>query len=222
MSKNYLIAVFAFMFLAVTSWGQIFEEIKLLKPQVKGGMPLMEALNARKSSRVFSSKELPPQMLSNLLWAAFGVNRPIEGKKIGKRTAPTACNWQEIDIYVAMAKGTYLYDAKNHVLKPVVAKDLRAVVGKQGFTKDAPVGLIFVADYKRMGMVDDKVKNFYASTDTGFISQNVYLFCASENLATVVLGMVARSALSKALNLNSDQKIILTQPVGFHKEAEKK
>ena len=217
MSKKLLAVSVSFLICAGSVFGAKLEAIKLLPPKAKGGMSLMQALNERKSSRIFSNKELPPQMLSNLLWAAVGVNRKIEGKKIGKRTAPTACNWQEIDVYVAMAKGLYLYDAKKHILKPVMAKDLRDIVGVQKFTGDAPIGLIFVADYAKMGRATTKIKNFYASTDTGFVSQNVYLFCAAENLATVVLGMVNRTSLSKAMGLRSDQKIILTQPVGFPK-----
>jgi SagB-type dehydrogenase family enzyme len=219
MNKKFLVSCLSLLLCTGAALGAKLETIKLLPPQMKGGMPLMQALKNRKSSRVFSNKELPPQMLSNLLWAAVGVNRKITGKsdKTGKRTAPTACNWQEIDVYVAMSKGLYLYDAKNHVLKPVMSKDLRNIAGVQKFTGDAPIDLIYVANYDKMGRSPAKVKNFYASTDTGFVSQNVYLFCAAEKLATVVLGMVNRPALSKAMELRSDQKIILTQPVGFPK-----
>ena len=218
MNKKSLAVSLSLLICAGSVFGAKLETIKLLPPQTKGGMPLMQALNDRKSSRVFSDKELPPQMLSNLLWSAVGVNRKIKGNKIGKRTSPTACNWQEIDVYVAMPKGLYFYDAKNHILKPIIAKDIRDVVGVQKFTSDAPVGLIFVANFAKMGRATTKIKNFYASTDAGFASQNVYLFCASEKLATVVLGAVNRIALSKAMGLRSDQKIILTQPVGFPKQ----
>jgi SagB-type dehydrogenase family enzyme len=200
-----------------TSFGQKFKPIKLLKPQIDGGKPLMQVLNTRKSSRVFSNKKLSLQMLSNLLWAACGINRPVSGKT-GKRTAPSACNWQEIDIYVALEKGLYLYDAKKNILQPVLAKDIRAVTGRQKFTQDAPVNLIYVTNLSKMGNADKKSKEFYSSTDTGFISQNVYLFCASEGLSTVVLGYVNRPVLSKEMNLKDNQKIILTQPVGFPKK----
>lgn len=187
------------------------EPVQLLKPQTTGGKPLMQALAERKSRRAFAEKRLPPPLLANLLWAACGVNRPDSGK----RTAPSACDWREIDVYAATADGLYLYDAKANRLEPVLAKDIRASAGEQPFVKTAPVVLIFVADYARMGGVPKDKKDFYSATDTGFISQNVYLFCASEGLATVVLGMVDRPALAKIMNLRADQTIILSQPVGY-------
>ncbi|MFC1460993.1 SagB/ThcOx family dehydrogenase [Verrucomicrobiota bacterium] len=192
-------------------FGQDLKPIQLPKPQEDGGKPLMQALKARSSSRSFSTKKLPMQVLANLLWAGFGVNRP----KSGKRTAPSAVNWQEIDIYVALAQGLYLYDARVHVLKPVLARDIRAAAGHQKFTENVPVDLIYVADRSRMGKASADQKDFYSATDTGFISQNVYLFCASEGLATVVLGMVDKQALAKKMGLRPDQKVILTQPVGY-------
>ena len=139
---------------STVSLGQKLKPVKLLKPQTDGGKPLMQALKARKSSRVFSNKKLSPQVLSNLLWAAFGVNRPLAGEKTGKRTAPSACNWQEIDIYVALAEGLYLYDPKASILKPLLAKDIRAAAGRQKFTEDAPVNLIFIANLAKMGRAD--------------------------------------------------------------------
>ena len=172
----------------------------------------MEALKERKSSRSFSDKELPQQILSDLLWAAFGINRPDSGM----RTAPTAHNMQEIDIFVAMRKGLYLYEPKQHILKLVIAEDMRAVTGKQEFVGVAPVNLIYVADYSRMSKIGDE-NDFYSATDTGFIAQNVYLYCASKGLATVVRGWVDRKALGKAMNLGPDQKIILAQTVGYEK-----
>ena len=197
----------------VTS-GQELKSIQLLKPQVDGGRPLMQVLKDRKSSRAFSNKKLPMQVLSNMLWAAFGVNRLDSGK----RTAPSAVNWQEIDIYVALAEGLYLYDARTHLLKPILSEDIRAATGRQPFTQDAPVNLIYVADRSRMGNANKDQKDFYSATDTGFISQNVYLFCASEGLATVVLGLVDKPALAKKMGLRPDQKVILTQPIGYSKK----
>ena len=199
---------------SAVSFGQKLKPIKLLKPQTDGGKPLMQALKARKSSRVFSDKKLPLQVLSNLLWAAFGVNRP-EGGRTGKRTAPSACNWQEIDVYVALAEGLYLYNAKENILEPVLAKDIRAAAGRQKFTQQAPVDLIFVADLTKMGRADKNTWIFYSAADTGFISQNVYLFCASEGLATVVLGYVDKALLSREMGLKDNQKVILSQPVGY-------
>jgi nitroreductase len=183
----------------------------LPKPQMTGGKPLMEALKDRQTSRSFSSEALSPQMLSNLLWAADGVNRPD-----GKRTAPTAMNRQEIDVYVAMASGLFLYDAKAHALQPVLlGQDLREKTGMQPFVKDAPVSLVFVADYARMGNGSDADKAVLSAADTGFISQNVYLFCASEGLATGVRGLIARDELAQAMKLRPDQKIVLAQCVGY-------
>ncbi|MGQ9603998.1 MAG: SagB/ThcOx family dehydrogenase [bacterium] len=185
--------------------------IKLPSPRTEGGMPLMEALKARRSSRAFSEKEIPLDVLSDLLWAAFGINRPEEGK----RTAPSARNWQEIDIYVAMKQGVYIYKAKTSTLEPVMAKDIRALTGVQPFVATAPINLIFVADFDRMGNASDEEKQFNSAADCGFISQNVYLFCASAGLATVVRGAIDRNALAKEMNLRKGQRIILAQTVGY-------
>ncbi len=204
------------LMLSTLACAEDLKPIDLPKPRTEGGMPLMEALKARKTSRSYSSKKLPEQVLSDLLWAAWGVNRPGSGK----RTAPSAVNWQEIDVYVALEEGVYLYDAKANRLEPVLAKDLRAMTGTQSFVKDAPVNLVYVADLTRMRGASDKDKVFYSAADTGFISQNVYLYCASEGLATVVRGLVNRPALKNALNLRADQEIILAQSVGYPKESE--
>jgi SagB-type dehydrogenase family enzyme len=207
------------VFLASMTWcatgsAQALQPLPLVKPDTEGGRPLMQALKARQSQRAISAKKLTPQTLSNLLWAACGVNRADSGR----RTAPSAVNWQEVDVYVALAQGLYLYDAKAHALTPVLAADIRAGAGRQGLAGEAPVDLIYVADRSRMGKAEEADKDFYSATDTGYISQNVYLFCASEGLATVVLGMVDRPALAKKMGLRPDQKIMLTQPVGYPKE----
>jgi SagB-type dehydrogenase family enzyme len=193
--------------------GQEPQPIELPKPQMEGGKPLMQALKDRKTSREFSSEKLPMQVLSNMLWAACGVNRPD-----GKRTAPTAVNKQEIDVYVAMAEGLYRYDANANALIPVLGEDIRAATGKQPFVKDAPVNLVYVADFAKMSGMPDDQKEFYAATDTGFISQNVYLYCASEGLATVVRGYVDKPACQAAMKLRPDQKVILAQTVGYPKK----
>jgi SagB-type dehydrogenase family enzyme len=174
----------------------------------------MQVLKARRTSREFSDQELSLQVLSDMLWAAFGINRP----ESGKRTAPSAVNWQEIDIYVAKEAGLYLYDARANVLWPVLAEDIRSATGEQAFVGNAPVNLVFVADYSRMGLASEEAKDFYSAADTGFISQNVYLFCASEGLATVVRGLIDREALAERMGLRSNQKIILAQTVGYPKE----
>jgi len=188
--------------------------IKLPAPQLDGGKNLMRVFKERKSERSFAAKKLPVNVLSNMLWAACGINRP----EAGKRTAPSAMNRQQIDVYVANSDGLYLYDAKGHSLKPVISQDIRALTGKQSFVAQAPVTLVYVADFKKMGNMKDEEKNFYAATDTGFISENVYLFCASEGLATVVRGSIDKDALAKAMKLGENQKIILAQTVGYPKE----
>jgi len=187
---------------------------QLPAPQTESGRPLMQVLKERSTSRSFSARKLPPQVLSNLLWAAFGVNRP----ESGHRTAPSAKDRQEIDIYVAMAEGLYVYEAKTHVLQPVLAVDIRAMTGRQSFVADAPVNLVYVADLGRMGKVSKEEQDLYSAADTGFISENVYLFCASEGLATVVRGSVDRETLAQAMRLRPDQKIILAQTVGYPKK----
>ncbi len=193
---------------------QELKPIQLLKPQTDGGRPLMQVLKDRQSSRQFSTKKLPMQVLSNMLWAACGVNRPDSGK----RTAPSAKNRQDIDVYVATADGLYLYDAKTHILKPVLAEDIRAATGRQSFVKDAPVNLIFVADFSKMGGVKATDRTFYSATHAGFISQNVYLYCASEGLATVVRGAIDRPAMAKVMRLRQDQNVVLAQSVGYPKK----
>ena len=185
--------------------------VKLPEPDRKGGRPLMQVLSDRKTSRDFSVSALPDQVLSNLLWAAFGINRP----ESGKRTAPSAVNWQEIDIYVARADGVYLYNPGDHSLEPYMEEDIREHTGTQEFTSIAPVNLIYVADHTRMKGTDREQKIFYTAADTGFISQNVYLYCASEGLATVVIGLVKKESLGELMKLEPHQKVILTQAVGY-------
>ncbi len=196
------------------TYAQESKLIKLPAPQIEGGKPLMQALKERKTSREFSLKELPLQIISDLLWAADGINR----QDSGHRTAPSAMNMQEIDIYIAKADGLYLFDAKENMLMPVVAADIRALTGNQPFVKDAPVNLIFVADLKKMSKPSAEMVDFYAATDTGFISENVYLYCASAGLATVVRGWVDKPVLAKAMKLRNNQKIILAQTVGYPKD----
>jgi SagB-type dehydrogenase family enzyme len=198
----------------VSAAAQELKPLELPKPQLDIGRPLMQVLKDRSSSRAFSSERLPLQALSNLLWAAFGVNRPDSGK----RTAPSAVNWQEIDIYVATADGLYVYDAKAHRLNPVLAEDIRAATGLQPFVKEAPVNLVYVADLAKTGNASAADRELYTAADTGFIAQNVYLFCASEGLATVVRGSVDRAALAKVMKLRPDQKIMLAQTVGYPKK----
>lgn len=186
--------------------------IQLPNPQKEGGKPLMSALNDRMSTRTFSGDKIPMQTLSNLLWAAFGINRPD-----GRRTAPSARNRQETDIFVATADGVYLYDAKKNALNTIVTKDIRAMTGSQAYVKDAPVILIYVADYSK-AKEEEIDQQILVGADVGLISENVYLFCASEGLATVVRALIDRDALAKELKLRPEQKIILDQCVGYPKK----
>ena len=207
-------AVLVVLGVACAAAAQELAPITLPAPQTDGGKPLMQALKLRATGRAFAPDALPPQILSNLLWAAWGINRP----ESGKRTAPSARNWQEIDVYVALEKGAFVYDAASHSLKPVVAGDLRALTGSQDFVKDAPLTLVFVADTSRMkGATADKTEA-YAWADAAFLSENVYLFCASEGLATGVRAMVDRPALAKALKLGANQVIAFAQSVGYPKK----
>lgn len=205
-----LLAAFVLVFPSA-SFVPASEVIAFPAPDTAGGKPLMQALAARRSQRAFAAEPLPDAVLGNLLWAACGVNRAERGL----RTSPTAVNWQEIEIYVARADGVFLYDAPAHALKRVLAEDIRALVGRQDFVATAPLGLIYVADFARMRRASERDQEFYSATDTGFVSQNVYLFAASEGLATVVLGIVDRDALAAKLGLRAEQRIILCQPVGY-------
>jgi nitroreductase len=183
--------------------------IELPPPQVEAGKPLMQALKERHTTRQFKTDPLPAQALANLLWAGFGINRPATGH----RTAPSAMNSQEVDIYVALADGLYLYEPKAHQLKPVLDRDLRNLSSGVDFAK-APVTLLFVADLSRLTKARPEDRRFYAAIDTGCISQNVYLACASQGLGSVVHDLT-RPPLAAAMKLRPEQDIILAQTVGF-------
>ena len=199
------------VFAAVACRAEDLKAIALPAPDTNGGEPLMQALKNRQSTREFSGDKLPLVTISNLLWAAWGINRPDSGK----RTAPSASNHEEIEIYVASASGLYLYEAKEHRLQPVSSADLRSETGTQAYVGTAPLNLVYVADFARMGPESAEDKIFYSACDTGFIAQNVYLFSASEGLATVVRGSIERAALAKAMHLRPDQHITLAQTVGY-------
>jgi SagB-type dehydrogenase family enzyme len=190
---------------------QDLKPVPLPPPQTDGGRPLMQVLKDRKTTRDFAPDKVPQQLLSNLLWAAFGVNRPD-----GRRTAPSAMNWQEMDIYVATSDGLFRYDAKGNRLEPVLAQDIRQATGTQPFVATAPLDIVYVADLSKTRSGADA--DLFTAADAGFIGQNVYLFCASENLATVVRGSIDRSVLAKAMKLRPEQKIILAQTVGYPKK----
>ncbi|MFO7935514.1 MAG: SagB/ThcOx family dehydrogenase [Bacteroidales bacterium] len=189
------------------------ETIPLVPLQMTGGMPIMEALAKRSTARAFDSRDLSDQQMSDLLWAAFGINRPD-----GKRTAPSARNYQETDIYVLLPQGVYIYDAEAHRLNRLMEGDIRELGGTQDFVKDAPVTLVLIADLTRInqGGTGDKLQTAYI--DAGYISQNIYLYCTSEGLATGARGLIDRPALGDKLNLKETQAIIIAHSVGYHRE----
>ncbi len=184
--------------------------IPLPPAQKEGGMPLLDALALRRSSRSFLADELPLTLLSGLLWAANGINRSDGG-----RTAPSALDAQEIDIFVARPDGAYVYDASANALDLVAPADIRRVTGYQDFVDDAPLDLIYVADHRRMGFVPVGERVKYAAAATGAICENVYLFAAAHGLATVIRAWIDRSAIAEALGLSHDQEVLLCQTVGF-------
>ncbi len=191
------------------------QTITLPKPQKQGGKPLLQALNERKTGRNMSTDKLSQQQLSNLLWAAFGVNRDD-----GRRTAPTALNVQDIRIYVFLEEGVYLYDAAVHALTPVAAGDQRAKVSGQEQATRAAVGLVYVADYDKYGAggrgrgFDQSLLTAWSNVHVGFIGQNVYLYAASEGLSAWFRAGMNGEALTKLLKLGATQKPLYTQSVG--------
>lgn len=186
------------------------QSIRLPTPQTAGGKPLMQALLNRRTAREFKPEKLSSQATADLLWAAFGINRP----QTGQRTAPSAMNSQEIQVYVALPEGLFLYEPKSNRLVPVLAGDIRSKAGGQESFRVAPLTLIYVAMLPRLAKATAETRQFYATFDAGCICQNVYLYCASEGLATVVHDL-DRPALAGAMRLNSDQQIIFAQAVGW-------
>ncbi|MFO7923709.1 MAG: SagB/ThcOx family dehydrogenase [Bacteroidales bacterium] len=210
MKKRLSVTFIVAIIISASLSAQVKETIPLPDSQKSGGMPLFEALNNRQSIRSYSSREPDRQDLSNLLWAAFGINRDD-----GRRTAPSARNWQETDIYLIMADGWYLYEPQEHALLKMGNEDLRKDAGSQDFVATAPLNLIYVADYERMTGSNESNREFYSAADVGFISQNVYLFCASEGMATVVRGLVDRDRLKEVLKLRPAQHVVFGQTVGY-------
>ena len=186
--------------------------MQLPPPRPDGGKPLIQALKLRRSIREYTDRALPPQILSDLLWAAFGINRPS-----GDRTAPYWRHIMVIDVYAAMADGLWFYDPKRHVLQQQSPADIRAATGLQDFVATAPLNLIYVAHGERMQDVPVEDRRLYASVDAGFIGQNVYLFCASEGLATVFRGAVDTKKLAQVMRLDPAQFVTFAQTVGYPK-----
>jgi len=191
--------------------------IKLPDPQKDLDFPLMKALEERRTKRKWKDEPLSNQELSNLLWAGCGITKKKYGNVKSKRTAPSGCNSQEIRVYVIMKKGVFLYNEDKHELIEIIAKDIRKNIGTQKMMKSAPMGLVFVADLSRMKspfLRNKEAQRFCAWVDTGYVSQNIYLFCAASGLGTVVLSLVDRDKLHNLMNLKEHEKIVLTQVVG--------
>ncbi len=193
--------------------GDTASMIQLPPPGVSGGASLLESLGKRRSSREFRRDVLPMPLLSSLLWAADGVNRPDGG-----RTAPSALDAREIDIVVALPSGAYRFDAPSHALQLICAQDVRRVTGYQDFVDEAPLDLVYVADHGRMKMVPVRQREAFANVAAGAIAQNVYLFAASTGLATVLRAWVDREAIARSLGLSHDQQVLLSQTIGFARE----
>ena len=193
----------------------IAQDIALPAPDKTGGKPLMQALNERQSIRTFTNGNLTQQQLADILWAGWGINRADQKK----RTAPSSRNVQEIDVYVALPNGLYLYNAESNMLKLINNKDLRKLCGTQDFVAVAALNLVYVADMGKLGKKEgDVIKEsdlLSSYANTGFIAQNVYLYCASENLGCVIRGMVPKDKLAPEMGLRSNQVIILSQTVGI-------
>lgn len=185
------------------------QDIQFPEPDREGGMPLMQALNERHTSRQFSSRELPIELMGNLFWAACGTTREKY------RTAPSAVNWQEVRAYAVTKDGIYIYHDKGHYLEKLIDGDYREFTGTQPFVKDAPLTIVLVADYTRMGNISEEDRVQYSWADAAYISQNIYLFCTSENLNTGVRGLIDRELLSGKMQLDDNHKIILAQCVGY-------
>lgn len=177
----------------------------------------MKALEMRRTKRRWKDSTLSAQEMSDVLWAACGITKDVTVRSKSKRTAPSARNSQTIKIYVALNKGLFQYDEKNHALVLIYEKDIREYVSNQKMMKSAPVGLIYVSDYSKLkGYIatDDNMKWFIAGTETGFISQNVYLYCAAAQLSTAVIGLVNREKLQEIMRLPHYEKVVYTQVIG--------
>lgn len=200
--------------------------VQLSAPAKTNDCAVLTALSHRRTNREISAATLPPQIISNLLWAAFGINRPADPFGVPGRTAASASNSQEIDLYVALKDGTYLYDAGKHLLQPVVGEDLRSMAltpGQHSVDAEAPLTIIYVADihrltatrgYKDIGLQDPEIQKAYCYVDTGLIAGNVYLYAAAEGLAAWFHNC-DKDRLAKVLDLRSDQRVLFAQSVGY-------
>ena len=210
--------IFTYLTIVLISLSITAQDITLPAPDRKGGKPLMQALNERQTTRTFTEDNLTQQQLSDMLWAAWGINRADQKK----RTAPSAMNYQEIDVYVALPGGLYVYVSESNTLRMINNKDIRKTTGTQSYVNNAALNLVYVADMgkagKKEGVKIDDSDLFMSYSDAAFIAQNVYLYCASANLGCVVRGSIPKEKPSLELGLRSNQLIILAQTVGVPKK----
>lgn len=185
--------------------------IDLPSPIMTGGLPIMDALRLRRSEREFQSQPLPYQVVSNLLWAAYGINRP----ESNGRTAPSAINCQEVDVYAVVRAGIYLYDPVSHSLQLVASGDILGSSGYLDFADQAPFHLVYVANRARTKLIPVAFRRTFTSVSAGSIAQNVHLFCASEGMATVIRAWIPRSEMKKAMHLRTGDQVLFSQTVGF-------
>jgi len=211
--KNF-IALIILTIMSGTIVAQDLEKVILNPPDLTKGLPVMEALSQRASASEFDDTMLSRRDLSDLVWAANGINRPEKGK----RTAPSAYNSQDVDVYVIMKSGAYVYDAGKHILEPVAQGDHRAAVaGAQEDFANAAVFCVFVSDISRFQYGDDDQKMVWAAEDAAIVSQNVSVFCAATGLLTRPRASMDREKLTEVLNLNGSQHMMLNNPVSYKK-----
>ena len=201
------------MLCAFNIQAQELKSIKLTAPDKTRGTSVMQALNDRKSTREYAPESLNPQDLSDLLWAANGINRPD-----GRRTAPSARNFQSVELYVIFPEGAYHYDHKEHALNPIATGDFReALAGGQDFVKAAPMAIVMVADMNKYGNMSENSK-MMAAVDVGIVCQNINIACAALGLVTVPRGIMDHAAVKEALKLTDTHIILMNNPVGYPKK----
>lgn len=214
MKYHTMAALCLFLCIAVAQAELPRKNIKLPTPDQSSGMPLMKALSERSSNREFlSGKEVPLQMISDLLWAADGINRP----ESGKRTAPSAMNWQDVKLYLVTVEAVYSYDPVNHALFFECEGNHMKETGSQEFVEDASANIVFVSDFAKMTNAESEDKMRFASFHVGAISQNISLYCASAGMITVVRGSFDEKKMREVLHLHDEQTIIMAQSIGFRK-----
>jgi SagB-type dehydrogenase family enzyme len=191
--------------------------IKLPSPQTNLPFPLMKAIKERRTKRRFAAEAVGEQDLSNLLWAACGITCEATKRAKSKRAAPSSCNSQEITVYVALSEGLYRYDENEHALIGVLDKNLLPNIGTQSMMQAAPLGLIYVSDYRKMTApvyTNDDRRWYTSAADAAFMSENVYLYCPAAGLNTAVLGLVDREKLHDFMGLDEREKVVYSQVIG--------